>query len=225
MPISLENFKTFANLPREAVPGTPAVGLLVLTKEAGHEAESFDIPSNSRFISNGLGYETLEDFQLSESATQLEVAITAQTPGIRGNLPANQVWTSPVANVVANNPAPLTQGADLIPSSKTDVSWENRPDSLIQIQLDAAVANIKTRLAKTDLPDDPRVDRAVYLLANFYMQNRSSQEVQHKLDEGSISRHETAYYRERVYQAIQLELSNLLNPFIDVAKFMPEVPS
>lgn len=223
--VSLQDFKVFANLPREAVPAKPSFGLLVINKATGHEAEAFSIPSGSIFATLGMGFVTSEDFELSESARMIEIAVTARVAGQRGNILANQVWTSPIDNLTATNPAPFSLGADSLRAVKTSIDWERRPDSLIQSQLDIAIENIKTKLGGVPgLPDDPRVDRAVYLLAQFYMENRSTQETQTALNLEAMSKQKTAYYRERVYQAINREINNLLNPFIPVSKFMPETP-
>lgn len=223
--VSLQNFKIFANLPREAEPAKPAYGLLVITKATGHENEAFSIPSGSIFATLGMGFVTTENHEFSESSSMIEIAVQARAPGPRGNILANQVWTSPIDDLNATNPAPFSSGANALPAVKTDIDWERRPDSLIQSQLDIAVQNIKTILGNVpNLPDDPRVDRSVYLLAQFYIENRSTQESVTDMDLQQTKKQKTSYYRSRVFEAIQKEIQNLLNPFIDVSKFMPEVP-
>ena len=223
--ITLQDFKIFANLPREAVPAMPSYGLLVLSKATGHESDAFSIPSGSLFTTQGMGFVTSENFEFSESATYTEVAVKARVAGPRGNLLANQVWTSPIDHLNASNPAPFTNGSDPIPAVKRDIDWDKRPDSLIQSVLDLASKNVKTILGNPEsLPDDPRVDRAVYILGQFFLENRSTQENQTAMNLGEMSKQKTAYYRERVFSAIQREIQNILNPLIDVSKFMPEAP-
>ena len=226
MPISLENFKEFAGLPTEAIPASPAIGLLVITKARGHASEAFTIPSGAIFASNGMGFVTSEQFEFSESSRMIEIAVKARAPGARGNLLANQEWTSPIDNLIANNPNPFTQGADDIPANRRGViDWDQKSDQLCQSQLDIAIANIKTKIGDPPaLPDDPRVDRAVYLLAQFYIENRQTQETQLEANAGPLKKSKVSYYRERVYKAILREINNLIAPFVDVSKFMPPVP-
>ena len=114
--ITLQDFKVFANLPREAVPAKPSFGLLVVRKKSGFENQAFSIPSGSIFATQGMGFVTSEDFEFSESSQMIEIAVTARVAGQRGNILANQVWTSPIVNINASNPAHFTNGADAIPA-------------------------------------------------------------------------------------------------------------
>ena len=226
MPISLENFKEFAGLPTEARPASPSIGLLVLSKASGHENNAFSIPTGSIFSSNGMGFVTSENFEFSESSTHIEIAVVARAPGARGNLEASQSWTSPINNLEANNPSAFSGGADAIPrQSRGHIDWDKKSDALCQSQLDIAIENIKTKVGGPPaLPDEPRVNRAVYLLAQFYLENRQTQETQTTFDMGGPSKQKTTDYRERIYKAVLRECDNLLSSFIDVSKFMPPVP-
>ena len=225
--ISLEKFKAFAQLPTEAIPAQPARGLLVISKASGHEGAAFDFPAGSLFQSGGKGYVSSEDFQLSESSEMIELALTARQTGPQGNLPAGANWISPVANTEGNNPAPFTGGAEAIPAKNRGyIDWDRPDDDLIQDQLNVAQKNILTKLGNpAELPNDPRVSRAVYLLGTFYLENRQTQETVIEADASSLKKSKTSYYREKVFQALMFEINNLLNPFIDIEKFMPSPPA
>ena len=162
----LRDFKMFAGLP---VPGMKAVGLLVISKAAGHENAAFSIPAGTIFRAGEPGFVTIQPYELSESATQIEDGVTAQSEGIAGNVPAGQVWTT--NNIIATNPLPFTRGEDAIkPISLTD-RLNVPPDAVIQSQLDVAMAQIKNMLgidADAEPPDAKPVERACYLLAQFY---------------------------------------------------------
>ena len=105
----LRDFKMFAALP---VPGMKAVGLLVISKASGHENAAFSIPAGTIFRAGEPAFLTIQPYELSESATQIEVGVTAQSEGIAGNVPAGQVWTTNIANIIATNPLPFTRGED-----------------------------------------------------------------------------------------------------------------
>ena len=114
--LMLRDFKMFAGLP---VAGVKAVGLLVISKASGHENRAFSIPAGTIFRAGEPAFLTIQPYELSESATQIEVGVTAQFEGIAGNVPAGQVWTT--NNIIATNPLAFTRGEDAIkPVSLTD---------------------------------------------------------------------------------------------------------
>ena len=98
--------------------------------------------------------------------------------------------------------------------------WTLPDDTLLQANIDLAKKNVLTKLGDpADLPDDPAIDRSVYLFAQFYTQNWNTQELVTTGDLGPFKKEKTEYYRERVWRAINMEVDNLLRPFIDVDKF------
>ena len=228
MAISLEKFKEFASLPTSEIPAVSAKGLLVITKKPSAQNRAFTIPKDFVFVSAGMGYYTSEQFEFSESSRMIEIAVQARVPGGgTRNRPANSQWnTEPLSDLVASNPNAFTEGADRVqPNARGHIDWNKKSVALCQSQMDIAQKNILTKLGNPDqLPDDPRVDRAVYLLAQFYIENRQTQETQTKFDLGSAGKTKTTYYRERIFQAINREIDNILNPLIDVSKFMAPVP-
>ena len=113
--------------------------------------------------------------------------------------------------------------AKLEPSSSERLAkWTLPDDSTLQSNLDLAQKNILTKLGgPAQLPDDPAVDRSVYLLAQFYTENTTTQEVKTIGDLDSFKKERTEYYRDRVFNAINREVDNLIRPFVDVLRFMP----
>ena len=115
--------------------------------------------------------------------------------------------------------------AKLEPSSSERLAnWTLPDDSTLQANLDLAQKNILTKLGgPAQLPDDPAVDRSVYLFAQFYTQNTNTHEIQTQGSLGDFKKTKTEYYRAQVWRAINMEVDNLLAPFIDVSKFMEAV--
>ena len=176
--------------------------------------------------------------EINESRRFIETVVLALSVGVSGNIPANTQWESPVntdilktfSEVNITNPSAFVGGVDSVlrkvyPAQKM-VEWKNPDDSLLQSNLDLATKNVLTKLGNpSQLPDEPAVDRSVYLFAQFYTENRTTQEIKTAFGGGEniFEVNKTEYYRERVFNAINREIDNLLRPFVDVAKFMPEV--
>ena len=106
------------------------------------------------------------------------------------------------------------------------VDWFELTDSLLQSNLDLAKKNVLTKLGNpAQLPDEPGVDRSVYLFAQYYTENWTTQEqrISFGSQKDAVSKVKTEYYRARVFEAINREVDNLIRPLVDVSKFMPEV--
>ena len=102
------------------------------------------------------------------------------------------------------------------------VDWTLPDDSFLQANLDLAQKNVLTKLGDpAELPDEQAVDRSVYLFAQYYTQNTSTQETKTMGELGTFKKEKIEFYRDRVFRAINKEVDNLLLPFVDVAKFMP----
>ena len=127
-------------------------------------------------------------------------------------------------NIIATNPLAFTRGDDAIkPVSLTD-RLNDPPDAVIQSQLDVSMAQIKNMLgidADAEPPDAKPVERACYLLAQFYLENRSTQGKSSSVDVDPFKETKTTYYRSQVKEAITQEILNLIAPYRDNEKFMP----
>ena len=225
--VSLSEFKKFARIYQPASPGAVARGILVLTKDPPG-SHIIQVPSGTNFHSSaGVSFTTSEDLELNESETFQPIAVSALDVGQGGNLQANQTWSSSVSGIVATNPSAFSGGENPvaeISSPNQLVDWTPPDDSILQKNIDLGKKNVFTKLGNPDeLPDEPAVDRSVYLFAQFYTQNTQTQEIQTKGSLGDFSKSKTEYYRAQVWRAINMEVDNLLAPFIDVSKFMEAV--
>ena len=102
-------------------------------------------------------------------------------------------------------------------------------DTILQSSLDVATQNIRTMLALAvadDLPDNANVQRAVFLLGKFYLDNREIQEkvLNVKIDD-TFSEQKTTYYRDRIFKAVIQECLNLIAPYRNATAFMPDPPA
>ena len=241
MAISLEGFKIFASISRPPQPGETATGIIVITRKDPSSQSIISFPKNTLFrTTSGIAFVNSDPLEINESRVFIETAVLAVSVGVAGNVPANTQWESPVntdilktfSEVVITNPSAFVGGVDPVsqkvyPAQKM-VEWKNPDDSLLQSNLDLATKNVLTKLGNPpQLPDEPAVDRSVYLFAQFYTENRITQEMKISFGGGEniFGVKKTEYYRERVFNAINREIDNLLRPFVDVAIFMPEVAS
>ena len=100
------------------------------------------------------------------------------------------------------------------------------PDSLINSFLTVSSSIIKDMLGlmdSEDLPDDPRVDNAVYLLCLFYLENRSTQEFTDTVTIDEIVRSQRlSYYRANVREPLMKQTLGMLSKFRKVSRFIPD---
>ena len=229
------NFKKFAGIFSPAVPAEAALGILTLTrKNPGQPGQAaIDIPSGTEFNTPQAVFASFEDASISQSADFLPLAVRARVPGAAGNIAAGQDWAGPIAAVNITNTAAFAGGSDAIAAVNAGAkSLTNRlneaEDSVIQDCLNTAVAKIRTMLAigaDDPLPDDkPEIDRACYLLAQFFLENRQTQEKQTSLDLDTIKEQKTSYYRSQVFKAVNRECLNLIAPYRNSLAFMPDAP-
>ena len=214
MPFSVENFRNFLGL---GVEGQPAVGLLVLSKSAGHENEAFDIPTGTIFQSRGQSFETKQDFHLTESATQIEVAVEAQEAGSQGNLASMGHWNTDINNLLIEQPNDFTNGSDdkegLYPSAPNNVGY---PDLQIQFCLDLSEQVIRDQLQLKEGEDldltDPRVVQASNLLCMYALQNNTIQELAFANPTlQDVSPMHTKYFRANIFAPLMMQVSRLLS--------------
>ena len=231
MAISLKEFKFFAKISQAEIPPAKAVGLLVLTKNPpGNRVVS--IPVNSEFhSSSGPTFIIAEGGELNESESFQSFLAIAKVGGVAGNITANQTWSTSVTGVIPTNPQPFSGGTVGVPEqaqAEGVVDLQPPPDSLLQKYLDIGKQNVLTKLGfgdDEDLPDKPAVDRSVYLFAQFYTENWTSQmRTTSWGGDSDLQKTKEERYRAAVWKAINQEVDNLLRPFVNVSAFMPAVP-
>ena len=229
MAISILNFKKFAKIYVPPTEAKPSYGIVVFTKNPlGNNI--VNVPKGTIVsTATGLRFVTQEVLELNQSETFQPIGVKSQATGANTNIPTGQTWSSPIAGADVTNPQPFSGGSDYdpgVPSDAQTVDWIPPDEDVIQSCLDVASKNVLTKLGNPQaLPDFPAIDRSVYLFAQFYVQNRNTQEVQTSFKGGDIEKSKTEYYRERVFQAINKEVDNLLRPYVDVSAFMPGVPA
>lgn len=220
---NLTGFKKFAKIYVPPTEARGSAGIVVLTKTSLNAV--IEVPANTIFSTDqGISFKTTEPFTISESEAFKPIGVVSTGVGLSTNIPANQVWTTALAGVTVTNPADFSQGQDAdpgVPSGDQLVDWIPPSDDVLQNNLDLAKKNVLTKLGNPkELPDDPAIDRSVYLFAQFYTQNTNTQEIKTGFQGDGISKEKTEYYRGRIFSAINVEVNNLLRPFIDVGKFM-----
>ena len=225
--ITLQNFKKMARIYVPPTPASGSAGIAVFTKNPPSNAV-VTIPKDTLIhTASGITFKTAEDLELNESETFQPVACVSTGQGSATNIPANQTWSVGLPNLDVTNPAPFSGGNDSdpgIPSPNHLTDWIPPSDDVLQANIDLAKKNVLTKLGNpAQLPDEPALDRAVVLFAQFYTQNISMQESISSFKGDNIERKKTEYYRERLFRAINREVDNLILPFVDVLKFMPEV--
>ena len=225
MAVSLLAFKKFAKIYVPPTLASSSVGIIVLTKT--NPSSVIDVPVDTVFSTDqGIDFKNQEQFTISESELFKPIGVISTGQGQNQNIEANQTWATSLVGVTVTNPAPFTQGKDSdpgVPTSEHLVDWIPPSDDVLQANIDLATQNVRTKLAYAeddDLPDKPGVDRSVYLFAQFYSQNTTTQETITSFKGGDIEKTKKEYYRERVFRAINREVDNLLAPYINVEKFM-----
>ena len=102
-------------------------------------------------------------------------------------------------------------------------------DTFIQSYLNIAKAIITDMLGFTQeeaIPEVDRVTESIYLLALFYIQNRSTQERKYTLNlspgEGPTGE-QTRYYRANIFKPLLRQITGMISPYRKHSKFIPEV--
>ena len=196
-------------------------------------------PKSTRFgiASLGLVFTNLEDAEINESQTMIELLVQCQTEGIAGNIAAQQQWQLPikpdesrVTGLITTNPNAFSQGVDQQSGGLTANLLSNEvSDQKIQDHLDAATAQVRDRLglkADEDMPISIRIDQAVYCLSLFAIEQTSSQRVnkEMRLDD-FVTERRTHFPRDGMLrEAIDRKVLSLIHPFRKNLRFMPDVP-
>ena len=224
--VTLQEFKIFAKIRQDASPGTPASGIIVISRADQDSTNIIQVPANTEFhTQEGLTFSNSEMLELNQSERFQPIAVTCSEVGEEGNIKAGRTWSSAIAGIVVTNPADFSNGQDpkqKIINENEAVDWVVPDDSLILRFLDLARANVRTKLgydANEALPDNSAVHRSVCLFAQFYLQNRETQEVVTEGNIDPLKKSKTEYYRERTWRAINMEIDNILRPYIRVDKF------
>ena len=237
--VVLSDFKEFASFPRQ---GQKSVGLIRIDRTDPSDQTIVTLPISTYYISTGQYFRQTEQFELNESLSHIEVLVTADKLGTQGNLPAHSTWVGPfrppisgvgtlVSGLNLSNPNSFSQGVNEF--SPVDGSNQlfsmGLSDQDMQNHLDISTALIKDLMGylKTEnLPDEVRVDHAVYTLTLYNLENKSSQENQLKFSptaDNEVSYSRMSYFRDRLEGAIRKKVLNLINPYRRLEKFMPEL--
>lgn len=221
--VSVLNFKRFMGYKVDPQDAKKSVGVLTITKNPPG-SNIISIPKDTVFSTPTKTFQSIEDANISESNTFIPLAVQSVLSGASENIPAGQLWSSGIAGITIENSQPFSGGEDaVIESSSWKVFGDVRDESELQKSLDAAIIGVKTKLSLPDLIDNVAVDRAVYLLATFYFQNNTIQEKSVSVQGDDLSIETNHYYRERIFQAIQVEIDSLIAPYRNVLDFMPAV--
>lgn len=234
MAITLIGFKKFAKIYQKETPAVKATGIVTFTRSGPGNAV-IQIPQNLEIHTQNQTYLVAEsDIEINESQNFVPVVCRAKFGGVAGNIERDQVWSTGLAGVtVTNSLSVFSGGKDAVPtlpSGEGAVIWTQEDDETLQSFLDTAIQNIRTKLAYNDdeaIPDAPSVDRSGYLLASYYRENRSTQKdvTQFGDDNSGLKKVRTSYYQgDRVFQALNKEVDNLLRPYVRVSAFMPDIP-
>lgn len=226
--VAISEFKDFLG---HAVAATRAVGLLQMAKAPGFEATAFTIPQGAKFVTGGKQYATAEVWEIPESKTDpTDVAVSALRDGAGGNLPAGQVWESPVLNIVATNPDPISGGADQKPGLYPQDAKNQPSDNALQRALDVSHDVIKAMLSNDPATEldvtDNRIKQAILLLSAYRLQQNLMQEQQVPVpSQHGAAPMETRYFRARVYKPLMVQITQLLSHKIDWGRAINGPPS
>lgn len=232
MSVNLTDFKKFAKIPQREQPAVKAIGVVTFHRLDESKDDLIIIPPGIKLSTKAQSYVTIENAEINQSQTFVPVLCQAKTGGVLGNTGRNQVWSVAMDRVrVTNELTMFSGGKDALQNfTGEDIlyDWYIEDDSLLQSFLDLSIAKIKTRLAykrDEELPDYPEVDRSVYLLANYYRENRSSQKAERSFRTETFDKKKISYFQgDRIFRAINQEITNLLGPYVRVSEFMPSVP-
>ena len=96
-------------------------------------------------------------------------------------------------------------------------------DSVIQNHLDLSTSMVRDMLgllSEEILPNDQRVFNAIYLLAQYFIENRSSQEETTSVDLSGIKQSRQSYYRAQIFKPVLNQVLNMIRKFRKHERFI-----
>ena len=220
--VTLQQFSTFMGLGQKSAPSVKSYGLLVITKGPTLLNRPLIIPKGTLFDTSETAqrFETVEANTISESASFLPVGVRARAGGERGNIPANQTWSSPqIGSVTATNPQAFSGGIN----SKPEVpgyfpqrgAGKGPSPAQMQIALDTGHAMVESVL-RLD-PDttfesqiDARVTSAILISSLWFLENNTVQTLETvRPSLHSVAPTERRIFKDRLYKPIMAIVTNL----------------
>ena len=117
-------------------------------------------------------------------------------------------------------------GGEKNASSPVKYGLGNFPDSLATSLLNVSTSVVRDMLGLMDseeLPEDERVINAIYLLCQFYIQNRDVQEYEDTVTIDELVRSKKlSYYRANVKGPLMKQILGMLSKFRKVSRFIPD---
>jgi len=226
MPVSIYKFKAFAGW--DSV-GQSSVGSVAIRRNDSLDRTPLPVLAGYSFTTDsGLVFKTTEYAELDENSQRVEIPVRAVLPGVAGNIPAMSLWVQPHVAMTLSNPDAFTGGTDkLLLTDLSACSFRNVTDSTIQDHLESSTDIVRDMLGFSEsdpLPESSRIDQAIYTLALFFIESRSS-----NLNDRSfqipelLNQNAETPYRDRIEPAIYRRVAGLINPWRNVSAFMPEV--
>ena len=231
---TVSGFKQFASWP---VGGKQAVGLLEITRTDRRDQTVVSFPKGTRFgvASLGLVFTNLEDAEINESQTQIELLVRCQTEGIAGNIATQQQWQLPVrpdksraTGLTIANTTAFSEGVDARAGGMTaGLMQAETDDQKIQNFLDVSTLQIKTMLGlkdDEDMPESIRIDHAVYSWCLYLIEQNSSQRINKTMDlDGQIVERRSHFPRDgQLREAVEMKILGLISPYRQTARFMTD---
>lgn len=226
MPVSIYKFKAFAGW--DSV-GQSSVGSVEIRRNDPLDKTPLPVLAGYSFTTDsGLVFKTTRYAELDENSQMIEIPVRAVLPGVAGNIPAMSLWEQPHSAMTLSNPDAFTGGTDkLLLTDLSACSFQNVADSTIQDHLESSTDIVRDMLGFSEgdpLPESSRIDQAIYTLALFFIESRSSNLADKSfiVDEW-IQQDTKTPYRDRIEPAIYRRVVGLINPWRNVSAFMPEV--
>jgi len=97
-------------------------------------------------------------------------------------------------------------------------------DRVIQSKINIAESMMRDILGysdEEDLPNNSRVGSAMCLLAQFFLENRSTQERVTSIDIGNFKEVKTTYYRSNVFKPLLKQVVAMVSKYRKHSKFIP----
>jgi len=232
MPTSVNGFKNFASWP---VAGQRSIGLVMIQRVNQADQTVILFPKGTRFgiASLGLVFTNLEDAEINESQTMIELLVQCQAEGIAGNIAAQQQWQLPVrpdnsraTGLTLSNPNAFTQGLDAQRGGMTAQLMANEvSNEKIQNFLDVSASQIRTFLGlkeSEDLPVALRIDQGVYTWCLYLIETNSSQRINKTMDfDGEITERRRHFPRdENLRHSVEMKILGLISPYRKTERFM-----
>ena len=213
--------------------GKRAVGILTIRPKTPSDPhrEPVDIPKDSIFTTNNLRFFNPEAATLSESADFLPLATQSIDQSEDANVPAGQVWVTPIQNIVVTNDTLFQGGRSAKPGMyPTGVSSVNITDSQLERALSVGRFQLRQLLGlneadQLDEINDVGIREALMILSNFFLEQNIMSELKYNVSRSDGPFPEkTKFPRPDLYKKIVLLVLNLAGHKRNVSAFMPAIP-